>query len=140
MNGKEQKYLGTRYCKECRKSLPEDYEFNLCPHCIEAQLFREVRDYIRENDVTEYEVAEQFKIPISRVRTWIREGRIQYSGSTEEEIMGLHCARCGKAILVGEICDDCMAILRRQKSFGYASEAVKENAGKVRFLKNKLEQ
>lgn len=49
-----------KYCEFCGRTLPKHYEGTLCPTCQEAQLFRNVRDYIRANTVNEYEVAETF--------------------------------------------------------------------------------
>ena len=43
-----------KYCEECKRPLPLTYKENLCPSCIEQKLFREVKEYIRENDVNEY--------------------------------------------------------------------------------------
>ena len=45
-----------KYCEFCGRTLPKHYEGTLCPTCQEAQLFRNVRDYIRANTVNEYEV------------------------------------------------------------------------------------
>ena len=52
-----------KYCEECKRPLPLTYKENLCPSCIEQKLFREVKEYIRENDVNEYDVAQHFHIP-----------------------------------------------------------------------------
>ena len=67
-----------KYCEFCGRTLPKHYEGTLCPTCQEAQLFRNVRDYIRANTVNEYEVAEHFHIPLRQIKEWIREGRIEY--------------------------------------------------------------
>ena len=72
-----------KYCEFCGRTLPKHYEGTLCPTCQEAQLFRNVRDYIRANTVNEYEVAEHFHIPLRQIKEWIREGRIEYHGSTQ---------------------------------------------------------
>ena len=53
-------------CKSCKRPLPPDYDEDLCPRCKEIQLFHDVKDYIRANDVNEYEVAEHFQIPKNR--------------------------------------------------------------------------
>ena len=67
-----------KYCEFCGRTLPKHYEGTLCPTCQEAQLFRNVRDYIRANTVNEYEVAEHFHIPLRQIKEWIREGRISF--------------------------------------------------------------
>lgn len=120
------------YCASCSRLLPKDYEFEKCPLCIENDLFRQVRDYIRANDVTEYDVAAEFDLPISRVKTWIRQGRIQYKEDKNKKIIGHHCARCGELIAQGEFCVHCRTILKRQKgSLVYDPKQLDE---KLRYL------
>ncbi len=65
-------------CARCGKILPESYEKDFCRKCEEEELFIQVREYIRDNDVTEMEVAEYFNIPKQKIKEWIREGRIQH--------------------------------------------------------------
>jgi RNA polymerase subunit RPABC4/transcription elongation factor Spt4 len=96
-----------KYCKQCQRSLPEFYEDELCPSCKEANLFAEVKDFIRSNDVKETDVAEHFDIPVGKVRKWIREGRIQYRGKNGETISSVHCQICGKPIDFGTLCPEC---------------------------------
>lgn len=72
------KIRNVKICKECTRPLPQKYEEDLCPTCKENALFRDVKDYIMSHDVTEYDVANYFQIPLGQVRAWIREGRIDY--------------------------------------------------------------
>lgn len=67
-----------RVCAVCGRRLPEAYDEELCPSCKNEQLLHEVKDFIRANDVNEYQVAGHFNIPVSTVKNWIREGRIEY--------------------------------------------------------------
>ena len=53
--------------------------------------FREIREYVREHDVNEFQLAEVFGIPLRQVNT----------------VAGLHCQRCGKAIQFGNFCPEC---------------------------------
>lgn len=94
-------------CKQCGRYLNDLYTEELCPACIEMNLFSKVKEYIRENDVKETDVAEHFQIPISKVRSWIREGRIQYRGQDGKSISGVHCQICGKPIDFGTLCPEC---------------------------------
>lgn len=103
------------YCVCCKKLLPTEYEFDMCPLCIENELFKKVREYIRANDVTEYDVAKAFDLPIARVKSWIRQGRIQYKEDKNKKLIGHHCARCGELIAQGDFCVNCRHILARQK-------------------------
>ena len=93
-----------KYCEFCGRTLPKHYEGTLCPTCQEAQLFRNVRDYIRANTVNEYEVAEHFHIPLRQIKEWIREGRIEYHEvNTASTISGMHCQRCGAPVSFGTL-------------------------------------
>ncbi len=100
----------------------------------EMELFDAVRNYIRENDVNEFGVAAHFGIPISRVKAWIREGRIEYKeldGSVFAE--DKHCSLCGRPIEFGNICSKCK---REQsgKGHGYAvTNPGDREEGKMRF-------
>ena len=97
-----------KVCKQCGRYLNKLYNEDICPECKDMNLFSEVKDYIRSNDVRESDVAEHFGIPIRKVRDWIREGRIQYK--TEDgkgSIYGVHCQICGKSIDFGNMCSEC---------------------------------
>lgn len=98
---------GKKYCKQCGVDLPQAYKDDICPSCLERNLFYEVKDYIRENIVNENDVAEHFNIPLRKVRSWIHEGRIQYKGDTKEVISGVKCRICNKPISYGVFCSEC---------------------------------
>lgn len=128
-----------KYCKDCKTLLPEGYEFEFCPQCIEQRLFREVRDYIRKNNVNEYDVAEEFQLPVGRVKSWIREGRIQYQAQNSKQVLGIHCARCGEPITVGTFCANCLRFMRGPKgTLGFQMDDIE--ASKMRFLDEKRKE
>ena len=84
-----------KQCEFCNRPLPNDYEGTLCPRCKDHKLFHDVKEFIRANQVNEYEVADHFKIPLKQVKEWIREGRIEYNTSTSSNtISGMHCQHC----------------------------------------------
>ena len=62
-----------KYCKKCGRVLAPSYQEDLCPSCTESELFDKVRDFVRENDVNEYDVATHFSIPVRQVKGWIKE-------------------------------------------------------------------
>ena len=105
-------------CKECRRELPNNYKEEICPACKERILFSEVKDFIRENDVNEFEVAQKFNIPLFKVKGWIREGRIEYKELQRPSMKNLHCQKCGKEISFGSLCTEC---LRKANISGSAS-------------------
>ncbi|MEY8515872.1 hypothetical protein AALC25_02885 [Lachnospiraceae bacterium 29-84] len=121
------------FCSVCRTPLPTSYEGEICPTCMENQLFNEVKEYIRSNDVTEYQVAEHFKIPQRQVKKWITEGRIEYK-EEEQTIAALHCSICGEKIAFGTLCQKCYHAQHDNKA-GYAM--VKEGEkDKMRFMED----
>ena len=114
-----------KQCAVCKRPLPNNYKEDLCPHCLESQLFNEVKEYIRSNDVNEYEVAEHFSIPLHQVKAWIRDGRIEYKQTDTSKIAGLHCQRCGAPITFGTLCPKCLKLMNGNKGYsgGYTSGA-----------------
>lgn len=110
MPDQEMRYLFNtpKQCKDCHRELPEKYSGELCPRCKERELFSRVKEYIRASDVTEYMVANEFNIPLSKVKGWIREGRIEYKDLPEKTaIESLHCQSCGAVITFGNLCTQC---------------------------------
>ncbi len=123
---------GKKECLQCKRYLPDDYEDELCPRCQDINLFAEVRDYIRANDVREMDVAKHFNIPLNKVRSWIREGRIVYKTSDGKTISGVYCHVCGKKIEFGNICADC----RKMQQLQVVAKQYGENkqAGEMHFI------
>ena len=85
-------------CKQCGRRLHPKYNKDICPACMEMNLFNEVKDYIRKNDVNESQVADHFGISNAKVRAWIREGRIQYKNTDGKTVSQVYCQICGKAV------------------------------------------
>lgn len=119
-----------KYCAVCRKPLPLSFEEDLCPACKENQFFQEVKEYIRANDVTEYDVADHFQIPLQRVKRWIREGRIEYKDEKLNAIYSLHCEKCGVPITFGTLCQKCA----KQSGMSVYAPAFTPENGQFRFL------
>lgn len=121
-------------CEFCGRELPENYKENLCPNCIEHKLFQDVKEYIRANDVNEFDVATHFHIPLSRVKQWIREGRIEYKeNSIQPVIKNLHCQKCGAPINFGVYCTKCLKKMNT-KEITYAMPKSSNNAEHMRYL------
>lgn len=70
--------INYKYCEHCGSPIPRSSEFACCSSCQDTILFRAVKDYIRENNVNEFQVAEHFGIPLGLVKRWMRELRIEY--------------------------------------------------------------
>ena len=70
--------INHKYCEHCGQPIPRSSEFACCAHCQETILFHEVKTYIRENNVNEFQVAERFGIPLRIVKHWMKEKRIEY--------------------------------------------------------------
>lgn len=67
-----------RICPQCNKPMPRSTKDDLCPACQDELLFRQVRDYINKHHTTEIQLADHFDIPLQKVRSWIKDGRIEY--------------------------------------------------------------
>ena len=126
-------YTNYKSCSMCGRSLPIDYEKDFCPACEEDVLFKEVREYIRSHEVTEFELAEIFHIPQSKVRKWIKQGRIEYAAG-ENKMMNTRCQRCGVPVTFGTLWPDCMRIMNGNKEISYTSSGSKKDRNRMRFL------
>ncbi|MCI8893921.1 MAG: hypothetical protein HFI41_04585 [Lachnospiraceae bacterium] len=105
-----------KYCDICHRPLPMEYKPNLCPICKEEELFSQVRDYIRSNDVNEHDVAEHFGLSVRQVKEWIREGRIEYKANQPISITPLYCLACGATIAFGSYCQTCYKLKHAPKA------------------------
>lgn len=114
----------TRECSECHRPMPLSYKEDICPACKERALFNDVKDYIRTNDVNEYDVASHFHIPLRKVKEWIREGRIEYKDTSEASIT-IHCQKCGAKINFGSLCPKC---LKQLGTSGHAAGDVSKSS------------
>lgn len=121
-------------CEFCGKPLPDTYKEDVCPACKDRQLFNEVKDFIREHDVNEYAVAEKFGIPLSQVKSWIREGRIEYKSRQAPTIAGAHCHHCGAPVNFGTLCPKCLKLLNGQKVYGKVYKS--KDSNKMRYIDN----
>ena len=119
-----------KYCELCRRPLSNDFEGDVCPACEEQALFQEVKTYIRENDVTEYDVAEHFGIPKYRIKQWIREGRIEYKEKELNKHITFHCQKCGAQISFGTLCTKCL----KSSNMAVHSQAQEFVPTRMRFL------
>lgn len=119
-----------KYCELCRRPMPLNYQETLCPHCVQHQLFHDVKEYIRQNDVTEYDVAEHFHIPLYRVKSWIKEGRIEYK-ENPSSLVSNHCQNCGTSITFGSLCPKCM---KAANTSGHSTYKPDEDEGHMRFV------
>ncbi len=108
----EYDFENVKLCEFCNRRLPRNYNDTLCPNCQEYRLLHEVKDFIRENLVNEYQVAEHFNIPLKRVKNWIREGRIEYRQTDSgTALSSMHCQRCGAPVSFGTLCQKCLKLL-----------------------------
>ncbi len=121
-----------KQCEYCSRPLPKNYDGNLCPKCLDTQLFREVKEFIRANDVNEYMVAEHFGIPLKQVKNWIKEGRIEYrTDDPANNISTMHCQRCGAPVAFGSLCPKCLKLLNGGK--GYSQQQA-DTDNRMRYL------
>lgn len=128
-----------KFCASCNRMLSVNYPDDLCPGCLDRVLFDEVRDFVRSNEVNEYDVAAHFDIPVRIVRDWIHEGRIEYKPRDEQSIGSTYCSRCGKKVNFGSLCQGCLKLLNGEKRQGFHI-APKGESGKMRFHSEEEEE
>ena len=74
-----------RVCARCGRPLPQSAPGPLCARCEDEDLYHQVKEYVIHNNVTEFEVAEKFQIPVTKVRHWIDEGYLEYKKNIPED-------------------------------------------------------
>lgn len=123
-----------KYCAYCGKAIPRTAEVVCCSECQETIIFHAVRDFIRENVVNEFQVADYFGIPLRMVKRWIREGRIEYveAGDGRTIIAGTCCEHCGAPITFGTVCSKCLKLMN-ESGHGYGVNYIHED-DKMRYL------
>ena len=124
-------------CCVCHKPLPRAYDADMCPACEEQTLFARVRDYIRSNNVNEYQVADHFGIPVRHVKEWIREGRIEYKEAGDTTIAGVRCQRCGAPVTFGTLCSKCLKLMNGSHGYGVNRGSATDH--KMRYVDNEGE-
>ena len=121
-------------CTICHRLISTKFEGDICRACQEEMLFSKVKEYIRSNRVNEYMVADHFKIPLKKVKNWIKEGRIEYV-EKDKQIVGTKCERCGKPVTFGVLCPDCMRLLNyNNKQIHLTAPDLNTEKDKMRFL------
>lgn len=125
-----------KHCTNCHRPLALDYKEDLCPACIEYLLFQQVKEFIRANDVNEYQVSDHFGIPLIQVKGWIREGRIQYKETNSQQVT-MHCQLCGTPVAFGTLCSKCLKEKNLSGSIGFGN---KTDSGNMRHLQIKYDE
>lgn len=116
-----------RNCPECGRVFAYTGLRNLCPQCIEEEekKFVKVRQYLRDHSgASVFEVAEATGVKEEVILRFLREGRLKTKNLSQE--VALECARCGKRILSGKYCADCLAELTKDFKRAQAEEDKKE--------------
>lgn len=67
-----------KHCTNCGKALPRRHSGDLCDDCLYNLKYKDVKEYVLHNDVTEMEVSDEFDLPLEVVQRWIREGHLSY--------------------------------------------------------------
>lgn len=126
---------GYHICRVCHLTLPASYPDSICPMCQENELFMAVKDFVREFDVNENDVAEHFNISIGKVRGWIKEGRISYKDvkgirTTSDGKEARICRECGMLLpssLKENICRNCANLAEASRQHAKAKFSVMGN-------------
>jgi len=102
------------HCKICKRMFQYvGFGDKICPACKEKdeEDFQRVKTYLRDNPGrTVNQTAEDCDVPTERIRAWLRDERLEFTGTGET---GLTCERCGAPIMSGTICDVCRQTLNK---------------------------
>ena len=125
-----------KHCQYCGTTMPITVKYPYCDSCRDILLFQEVKDFIRENNVNEFQVAERFGLPLRTVKGWIKDGRIEY----KETVAGakalnnkLRCERCGAPVTFGTVCPKCLKLMNNNVK-GYGMQQTAQGDDRMFFL------
>lgn len=96
-----------RNCKKCGVLFDSVNESRLCSECTKQddEVFMTVKSFIYENPgATISEVASSLEISVTRIKRYLREGRLEI---IEKHNLFLECEKCGVAIQTGRFCTAC---------------------------------
>ena len=130
--------INYKYCEFCGAPIPRNSEEKFCERCRDRILFQQVKDYIRANDVNEFQVAAHFGIPLRTVKGWIKEGRIEYKEMADGKRSinnNFSCERCGAPVSFGTLCPKCLKLLNKNMH-GYDLRKPQADDDRMRFLNN----
>lgn len=129
-----QSFNSYKQCELCQRMIPKLYKHSICPQCMENNLFNDVKEFIRSNDVNEYQVAEYFNLPLRKVKTWIKEGRIEYKEQEDQSSTfgRVECQRCGAPVTFGTLCQKCLKVINKNVH-GYNTQKT-DDSSKMRFF------
>jgi NMD protein affecting ribosome stability and mRNA decay len=80
----------------------------ICEPCIkeEDEIFEMVRLYIKENPGASItEVSAECEVPVKRIKQYIKDGKLDASEGMRGDIT---CSKCGRPILGGRMCGECV--------------------------------
>lgn len=128
--------LDYKYCEFCMAPIPRNQEIPYCPACQEKIIFHHVKEFIRANDVNEFQVADHFGIPLRMVKEWIKEGRIEYKELAPGQRVinnNLRCEKCGAPVAFGTFCSKCLKQLNKN-IHGYDLNSYNKEDDRMRFF------
>ncbi len=103
-----------KQCRICRKMFQyPGFGAEVCPMCKkeDEEMFERVKTYLRDNPgMTLHQTAKACEVPEKRIREWLKEERLEYTGTGDT---GLTCEHCGKPITSGKICNECRMSLSK---------------------------
>lgn len=67
-----------KHCTKCGTALPRRHPGDFCDNCLYDMKYKDVKEYVLHNDVTELEVSDHFDLPLEVVQRWIKEGHLSY--------------------------------------------------------------
>lgn len=113
----------------------------ICAKCKEEDEteFHLVKDYIFQNvDATLQEVAENTKVRIGRIKSYLREGRLIIP---DHSSVFIECEHCGTPIKFGRVCRSCADSLSNEMKLAmkldeYTIGDKPEASARMRFIDN----
>jgi hypothetical protein len=101
--------MDTKFCRRCGKPFESD-KTDICPICfdVENTEFQSIKDFLKENPLaTIFQVSSALSIPVSHIKEFLREERLEIVDVTNQKNNFLTCISCHKPISSGCYCTSC---------------------------------
>jgi uncharacterized protein len=120
-------------CKICGRIFQSNGFSEICPGCYKQDEndYNKIREYLYEHPYAKiFEVSLNLDIPVSRIKRYLREDRLQI---VESSNLFLDCEKCGAPIHSGRYCDECITAVNHDFKVVFNEIAKKPEQHKLNF-------
>lgn len=124
-----------RNCKRCGRMFQFKGYSDICYNCYTRDEieFKRIKEYLYEHPFAKiFEVSSDLDIPVSKLKRFLREGRLEIVEKTNAFLL---CEKCGKPIRSGQYCDECLSQSNKDLKVIYTGTSSYLNGSRLNYRK-----